>query len=48
MEQRAPNFNEEARNRELLDWLAIPEHMLEITESAFVPSYGGKFYCVLT
>ena len=24
-------------------WLDIPEHMLQIQEEAFVPSYGGKF-----
>ena len=24
------------------DFLDVPEHMLEIQESAFVPSYGGK------
>ena len=23
-------------------WLEIPEHMLQIQEEAFVPSYGGK------
>ena len=28
--------------RDLQDWLDIPEHMLQINESAFVPSYGGK------
>ena len=30
---------------ELRDWLDIPQHMLEINESAFVPAYGGKSPC---
>ena len=29
--------------RNMQSWLDIPEHMLQINESAFVPSYGGKY-----
>jgi hypothetical protein len=30
----------ESRREDIQDWLAIPQHMLQINESAFVPAYG--------
>ena len=34
---------DEQQRRDLQNWLDIPEHMLQINESAFVPSYGGRY-----
>ena len=37
-----PDFAGAAVDRDVQDWLDIPEHMLQINSSAFVPSIGGK------
>ena len=32
------------KKADMQDFLDIPEHMLKMQESAFVPSYGGKWW----
>lgn len=42
LRQQKPRTNSEMENARqgVNDWLDIPEHMLTINESAFVPAYG--------